>query len=302
MNYAEIQSRKGLYGWAPKLPYVLGMECYGEIVAVGSKCNNRKIGENVVIGTQFGTYAQYIVVDEIQALPAIKDFSCEQNAAFAVNYMTAWVSLVNIARIKSSDSVLIQVAAGGVGTAAVQIAKAYGCRVFGTTSCDKKIKLLEKLNVDVPINYKKTDFTEIVRSDRDGGGIDIILEVVGGDVFKKSINLLNPFGRIVVAGFASLDLNKWNPISWIKTYRSIPRASVSKLGESSTGLMATHLGYLINKPKLMTKLWLDLTDFVRKHNIKPIVGHTFHFNEIKKAHELMESRNSKGKIVIKVND
>ena len=142
MNYAEIQSRKGLYGWAPKLPYVLGMECYGEIVAIGSKCINRKIGENVVIGTQFGTYAEYIVVDEIQALPAIKDFSSEQNAAFAVNYMTAWVSLVNIARIKSSDSVLIQVAAGGVGTAAVQIAKAYGCRVFGTTSCDKKIKLL----------------------------------------------------------------------------------------------------------------------------------------------------------------
>ena len=94
MNYAEIQSRKGLYGWAPKLPYVLGMECYGEIVAIGSKCTNRKIGENVVIGTQYGTYAEYIVVDEFQALPEIVDldpapstivvFSLSRTTFFAV--------------------------------------------------------------------------------------------------------------------------------------------------------------------------------------------------------------------------
>ena len=166
--------------------------------------------------------------------------------------MTAWVSLIDLARLRPSDSVLIQVAAGGVGTAAVQIAKAFGCRVFGTASSDEKIRLLKELNVDVPINYKKSDFTEIIRNDRNGGGVDVVLEVVGGTVFKKSRELLNPFGRIVVAGFASLDLIKWNPLSWLKTYRAIPRASVSKLGESSTGFMATHLGYLLKKPKLMT--------------------------------------------------
>ena len=302
LNYAEIQSRKGLYGWAPKLPYTLGMEGYGEVVEVGSECNQRQVGDLVIIGTQFGSYAEYIVVEESQALPAISHFTPEENAAFAVNYMTAWVSLMDIARVRPSDSVLIQVAAGGVGTAAVQIAKAFGCRVFGTVSSDEKIRLLEDLNVDVPINYKKTDFTDIIRSDRDGGGVDVVLEVVGGDVFKKSRDLLNPFGRIVVAGFASLDLKKWNPLSWLKTYISIPRASVTKLGESSTGFMATHLGYLLKKPELMTKIWNDLSDFTEKHSIKPIVGHIFNFTEISKAHELMESRKSKGKIVIKVSD
>ena len=302
LNYAEIQSRKGLYGWAPKLPYTLGMEAYGEVVEVGPECNQRQVGDLVIIGTQFGSYSEYIIVDEPQALPAISNFTPEENAAFAVNYMTAWVSLMDIARLRPSDSVLIQVAAGGVGTAAVQIAKAFGCRVFGTASSDEKIRLLEDLNVDVPINYKKTDFVEIVRSDQDGGGVDVVLEVVGGDVFKKSRDLLNPFGRIVVAGFASLDLNKWNPLSWLKTYRSIPRASVAKLGESSTGLSATHLGYLLKKPDLMTKIWNDLSEFTEKHNIRPIVGHTFNFSDISKAHELMESRKSKGKIVVKVSE
>ena len=302
LNYAEIQSRKGLYGWAPKLPYILGMECYGEIIQTGSKCTKRKQGDLVIVGTQFGSYAEYIVVDENQALPAIQNFTSEENAAFAVNYMTAWVSLIDIARLKSSDTVLIQVAAGGVGTAAVQIAKSFGCKVFGTASSDEKIELLKTLNVDVPINYKTTDFSKIIRNNMDGNGVDVILEVVGGDVFKKSINLLNPFGRIVVAGFASLDLKKWNPISWINTYKSIPRASVTKLGESSTGFMATHLGYLLKKPDLMTKVWSELIDFTLKHKIKPIIGHTFSFSEIPKAHELMESRNSKGKIVIQVAD
>ena len=83
LNYAEIQSRKGLYGWAPKLPYTLGMEGYGEVVEVGSECNQRQVGDSVIIGTQFGSYAEYIVVEESQALPAISHFTPEENAAFA---------------------------------------------------------------------------------------------------------------------------------------------------------------------------------------------------------------------------
>ena len=91
-------------------------------------------------------------------------------------------------------------------------------------------------------------------------------------------------------------------MSWLKTYRSIPRASVSKLGESSIGIMATHLGYLLKKPDLMTMIWNELSEFINKHNIKPIVGHIYSFRDIPKAHDLMESRKSKGKIVIRVSD
>lgn len=300
INFAEIQSRKGLYGWAPKLPYILGMEAYGEIIESSPEISNNRIGEKVIVGTQFGCYAEIITVPESQALPIIPGFTPNENAAFAVNYLTAWVALIKMAKIQPTDTVLIQAAAGGVGTAAVQIAKAFGCTVIGTASTNKKIELLKKLGVDIPINYKYNDFAEVIRSKTNGAGVDLVLEVVGGEVFRKSRELLNPFGRIVVAGFASLNLNKWNPMSWWKTWKAIPRASVSSLGESSTGLMATHLGYLLKNPELMESTWNDLTQFVKTHSIKPIIGHTFAFEDLPEAHRLMESRKSHGKIVVTV--
>ena len=276
------------------------MEAYGEIVEISPGIAKDRIGEKVILGTQFGTYAEFITIPESQILNVIPDYTPNENAAFPVNYLTSWVALMEMARLRSSDRILIQAAAGGVGTAAVQIAKAYGCIIFGTASTDDKIELLKKIGVDYPINYLKNDFYEIIKKNTEQDGIDVVLELVGGEVFQKSIQLLNPFGRIIVAGFASLNLNKWNPVSWWKTWKAIPRASVANLGESSTGLLATHLGYLLKKPDLLISTWEQLVEFVDSNTIKPIIGEVFNFEEISKAHQLIESRGSKGKIVINV--
>ncbi|SVC62193.1 uncharacterized protein METZ01_LOCUS315047, partial [marine metagenome] len=246
LNYAEVQSRKGLYGWAPKLPYTLGMEAFGYVDMIGESVNSRKVGERVIVGCQYGTYAEKIVIPERQALSPIISFSDDENSAFAVNYLTAWVALMKVARLKSNDTVLVHAAAGGVGTAAVQIAKKFGCNVIGTASKNEKIEMLNNLGIDMAINYLHEDFEEIIKHKMNNNGVDVVLEVVGGDVFKKSMKLLNPFGRTVVAGFASLNLKKMNPISWVNTWKDIPRAKVADLAESSTGLLATHLGYLLN--------------------------------------------------------
>jgi synaptic vesicle membrane protein VAT-1 len=301
INYAEILSRKGMYGWAPKLPYTLGMEAFGEIDSLGEGVTHSQIGEQVIVGTQFGSYAEKIVVKERQVLPVIKSFSSEENAAFAVNYLTAWVSLFEMARIRPTDSILIQAAAGGVGTAAVQLAKHFGCTVFGTASRDEKIKLLSNLNIDGAVNYRTQDFENEIKRFTGGNGVDVILEVVGGEVYKKSLRLLNPLGRIVIVGFASMNFQKWNPISWLKTWRDMPKASIMKMSEKSYGVMATHLGYLLPDEKQLKRTWKELCTFVEAHDIKPLVGHTFDFDEIIKAHELMESRSSHGKIVINVS-
>ncbi len=300
INYAEILSRKGLYGWAPKLPYILGMEAYGEIDAVGHGAEHRRAGEKVIVGAQYGSYAEYIVVPEPQALPAIDFYSAEENAAFAVNYMTAWVSLFKMARLQPNDRVLIQAAAGGVGTAAVQLAKHFGCTVYGTAGSDDKLDRLYKLNINHAVNYRKHDFEQAIRAQTNGEGIDVILEMVGGEVYRKSVNLLAPFGRVVVAGFASLDLQKWNPVSWWKTWRAIPRANVSQMATKSYGVLASHLGYQLDDTPRLLNTWQELTTFVQTHQIRPVVGATFSFNNIAKAHELMESRQSYGKIVVKV--
>jgi len=276
------------------------MEAYGEIVEISPGIAKDRIGEKVILGTQFGTYAEFITIPESQILNVIPDYTPNENAAFPVNYLTSWVALMEMARLRSSDRILIQAAAGGVGTAAVQIAKAYGCIIFGTASTDDKIELLKKIGVDYPINYLKNDFYDIIKKNTEEDGIDVVLELVGGEVFQKSIKLLNPFGRIIVAGFASLNLNKWNPVSWWKTWKAIPRASVANLGESSTGLLATHLGYLLKKPDLLISTWEQLVKFADSNTIKPIIGEVFNFEEISKAHQLIESRGSKGKIVINV--
>jgi NADPH2:quinone reductase len=301
VNYAEVLSRKGLYGWAPTLPYVPGMEGAGEIETLGPGVTGRRIGEAVIVGAQHGCYAQAVCVPAHQALPALDDFTLHENAAFAVNYVTAWVSLMEMARLRPSDVVLVQAAAGGVGTAAVQLAKAFGCTVYGTAGADGKLGLLKRLGADVAINNRTTDFEAEVRRCSAGRGVDVVLEVVGGEVYRKSLRLLSPMGRVVVVGFAGLDLRKWSPLSWWRTWRDIPRARVAELAVRSTGVLATHVGYLLPERERLAGLWADLVWYVKRHHIRPVVGSTFPFARMADAHALLESRRSTGKIVIELS-
>ncbi len=300
LNFAEVLSRKGLYRWAPKLPYVPGMEAYGVIDAVGEGASHRNVGEKVLVGAQFGCYAEAVVVPEAQALPAIDFYSPDENAAFLVNYMTAWVALFEMARLRPADLVLIHAAAGGVGSAAVQLAKRFGCKVFGTAGSEEKIDLLNKLGVDHAVNYRRQDFEAEFREKTDGRGVDVVLELVGGEVYRKSLNLLAPFGRIVVAGFASLDLNRWNPVSWWQAWRALPKARLLDMGVRSYGVLSTHLGYLLSDMAVLRQSWEALRSFVEVHQIRPVIGATYRFDEMARAHERMESRKSFGKIVLHV--
>ncbi len=306
INYAEVLSRKGLYGWAPRLPYVLGMEACGRIEEVGAGVKERCVGEQVIVGAQSGCYAERIVVPAAQALPAIPDYSLEENAAFAVTFLTAWVSLMEMARLRPTDRVLITAAAGGVGTAAVQLAKAFGCTVYAAAGSEAKLEMLRELGADAAISYGEPGFADRVRAaDEAAGttapaGIDVVLEVVGGHVFHDSLNLLAPFGRVVVAGFAGYHLRWWNPLSWWRTWRDMPRADVAGLAVASRGVLACHIGYLLKDPEGMSRLWDDLTAFVAAHAIRPVVGATFELDDIAAAHRLMESRRSTGKIVVRV--
>lgn len=298
LNYAEIQSRKGLYGWAPKRPYIPGMEAYGVIEEIADDVRGLQLGMQVIVIGQYGCYAEQVVVPSAQILPAFETFTPSENAAYAVQFMTAWVALMEVCRLRPSDRVLIQAAGGGVGTAAVQLAKAHGCEVFGTASKDSKLDLIRTLGADHAINYSTEDFTDRIRKITSGQGVDVVLEVVGGEVFRKSLALLNPFGRLVVIGFASLSLNKLNPLSWWKTWKAIPRVKIDAMASASQVVGASHLGYLLKDTERMNRIWSDLTAFTTKHGLKPVVGHEFKFEEMGKAHALMESRNSTGKIVV----
>ena len=300
INYAEVLSRRGLYGWAPKLPYVPGMEAAGHIEAVGAGVDPSRVGARVVVGAQTGAYAEAMVVRDAQALPAVATWSVEENAAFSVNWMTAWVSLMEMARLRPSDRVLISPAGGGVGTAAVQIASRFGCDVLAMAGSDAKLGRVRALGAHVTLNYRSPGWRQQLAAEASNRRVDVALEMVGGAVFRAAAGTLAPFGRVVVAGYAELDYAWWNPWSWWTAWRGMPRLSLDQMLKGSNGIMSTHLGYLLRDAHLMGRVWAELLAFTAEHGIRPVVGHVLPFDKVADAHRLMESRESFGKIVLKV--
>lgn len=300
INYAEILSRKGLYGWAPSRPYIPGMEGSGIIERAGANVDPARIGQAVVVGTQSGCYAEKVVVPQERALPALVHLSPAENAAFAVNYMTAWVALMELANIQPGESVLITAAAGGVGTAAVQIAAHSDCRVYGMAGSLHKVARVMVCGAHDAFNYRQANAFADLRAV--SGGVDVVLEVVGGQIFRDSFRALNPFGRIVVAGFASLDFRLWNPWSWWRTWRDIPRFGLTDMAEKTCGVMASHLGYLLDQPQRLHAIFGRLCAFMEHHDIRPVVGRIFPLEQAAEAHAFVESRESVGKVLLAVGE
>ena len=300
LNYAEVLSRKGLYGWTPERPYILGMEGAGVIEALGEGVEGRDVGERVLFGTQCGSYAELIAIDSARALPAVGDFTLEENAAFGVNYLTAWISLMEMARARSSDRVLVTAAAGGVGTATVQIASKFGCEVIALAGSDSKLKTARELGAALAVRYGDSSFPERLGAAVGPSGVDIVVETVGGDVFKACAKAVAPFGRVVVVGYANLDYKLWNPASWWRAWRGVPRMGLETMYKGSKGLLSTHLGYLLPDVDRVRHVWDDLTEFTQRHEIRPLVGHVLALDDVAAAHRLMESRASVGKIVLRV--
>ena len=298
INFADVLSRKGLYGWAPKKPYILGMEGSGIIDSIGKGINPARLGQKVMVACQYGCYAEKVVVPDDQAIPVFSQYDMAQSAAFLINYMTAWIGLIEMARLQPTESVLITAAAGGVGTAAIQIASKLGSQVYGLTGREEKVQYIINIGAKKAFNYQNKDW--IVDFMSSVGGADVILEMVGGDVYKACLKVLNVFGRLAVVGFASLDLHYWNPVSWWRTWRDIPRVNIMEIAVKSAGLMASHLGYLLKKQEIMLRVFDDLKLFIEENEIKPVISKIFPLEEAEKAHTLVESRKSTGKVLLKI--
>lgn len=300
LNFAEVLSRKGLYGWAPKRPYVLGMEAAGRVQAVGAGVDPSRVHERVMVGAKSGAYAELMAVHASQALPVPDGWSVEEAAAFPVNWATAWVGLVEMGRMRPTDRVLVSPAGGGVGTAAVQIASRWGCEVLALAGSDEKLERVRALGASLTLNYRAEGWRARLEERTRPRGVDLALEMVGGGVFRAVADSLAPFGRVVVSGYAELDYALWNPLSWWRAWRGMPRMGLMRMLERSNGMLSTHLGYLLADPALMTRVFGELWAFVARHGLRPQVGHVLAFDRVAEAHRLMESRSSYGKIVLRM--
>ncbi|WP_394739176.1 quinone oxidoreductase family protein [Natronococcus roseus] len=284
INFADVMQRRGVYPGGPEAPYIPGMEAAGTVDATAEDVDLDE-GDRVVAMLDRGGYAEYATANAQMLFPIPEGMSFEEAAGFPVQFLTAHSCLFEWGELEEGESVLIQAAAGGVGTAAVQLASNAGAEVFGTASSEEKLELAAELGCDHPIQYTETDFRETVEAETDGEGVDLVLESVGGDVFERSLDAMAHFGRMVTFGVASGE-----PAS----------AENRRLLFENKSVRGFHLGQAaMHDPSRIMQAVPELTEGLASGDLEVIVGESFPLEEAADAHQYIEDRKSSGKVLLK---
>lgn len=301
VNFADVLARQGIYPDAPKRPFVPGYEVSGVVQALGPSVRGFREGDRVAAFTRFGGYAEIAVTDARFAIPLEVGIDFTTGAAVPVNFSTAYHCLFHTGPLFRGDRVLIHAAAGGVGLAAVQMAKAAGAVVFGTAGSEEKVEFLRKQGVDHPIDYRRRNFVAEVREVTAGEGIDVILDSIGGHMIGQDLRVLRAGGRIVSLGLAAAAGK--NRAAMLRELLSAPRLQPIKLLESSRGFFGVNILRIFDhRPELGALLLRKAFDEMAAGRARPVIAAEIPLEEAGEAHLLLQSRASIGKIVLKVRE
>ena len=263
VNYADVLIRQGRYPQPPPLPTVPGSEIAGEVD-----------GRRVMALPPGGGYAEVVAVDPASLVPLPDGATFEEGASFLLTFLTAWIPLTRQVRIERGTVVLVHSASGGVGSAAVQLAKHLGARVIATASTDEKRRVALDLGADEAYGYE----------DFEGVRADVVYDLVGGEVFARSLGVLNPLGTLLAIGFAG---GWWEPLD--------PAPLVGR----NLGVVGFYLGRLMrHRPELVRAATDELVALWEAGAFRPLVGSTFPLADAAAAHRLMEERRHVGKVVL----
>lgn len=304
LNYADILARRGWYTWAGKPPICPGFEFSGKIIQAGPD-TSMKAGDQVFGVVKFGAYSTHLIAEEKRVFKLPPKMSLEQAAAIPAVYLTAWHSISEIMRARKGEDILIQAAAGGVGTAATQLAKNLGLTIYGTASSDEKLEFARKNGVDYTINYKEKDFAEEILKITGGKGIKYVLDSLGGVPLRRGYELLSETGHLVTIGGADIVPSGKGPfgiLGYIDTLVSLfkegwfhPHSMIAD-NKSLSGvqilLLWDHLEYLRKKMN-------EITDLFNRGVVAPYIDKIFTFDEAGQAQQYIESRKSRGKVLLK---
>ncbi len=299
LNYADVSARLGTYPDTPPLPGVIGYEVVGRIDALGDGVGGLAAGQRVAALTRFGGYATAAVTDA-RAVVAIPD-DMDPGVAVAIPTQggTAWYCAEEMVRLHEGDHVLVQAAAGGVGTFLVQIAKRRGCIVYGTAGSAAKLDYLRALGVDHPIDYRREDFAPAVRRLRGDAGLDVVFDSLGGSAVRKGLALLGPGGRIVCFGAAEREAG---PLQFARDLRFAASFGVVHpipLLTSSRSLLGVNMLRIADgRPDTLGRVLRAVAERVIAGDLRPTVGGRFGVDRIADAHEFLAGRGSTGKIVV----
>jgi NADPH:quinone reductase-like Zn-dependent oxidoreductase len=304
INFADTLARIGLYPDAPKVPCVVGYEVAGEIESVGEGVDSHQVGDRVMAGTRFNGQAELLTVPADQALPLPKKLSFEEGAAFPVNYGTAYAALVVMGGLKEGERVLIHAAAGGVGTAATQVAHRIGAEIFGTASASKHDAIREQ-GVEHPIDYRNLDFAQEVQRITGGDGLDVIMDALGPTSFRKDYRLLRPGGRLIMYGLSEVQSGsgKRDIPAALRSLARMPWATMpwwKSLGvmNENKGIFGLNMLAWWDREGSLDRVTEPLLDGLNKGDLKPVVAEAFPFDRAPDAHRMIEERRNIGKVVL----
>jgi NADPH:quinone reductase len=284
VNGPDLMQRKGLYPPPAGATDLLGLEVSGEIVALGGKVERWTAGDTVTALTNGGGYAEYCAVDAWHCLPIPKDVALLDAAGLPETFFTVWSNVFIGVNLKAGETFLVHGGAGGIGTTAIQLGKAFGAKVIATDSPQERCRICRELGADRVIDYRQEDFVEIVRKE---GGANVILDIVGGPNVERNFKAATHDGRIIQLAFAL----------------------GSKVEVNLMPLMLKRLTYTgstlrTRPPEFKARIAQELEEKVWPHiesgRIRVVTHHTFPLADAAKAHALMESSGHIGKIVLTV--
>ena len=282
LNRADLGLRRGTYRVAPEdLPIIPGREFAGTVSRLGADVRDCEVGQRVVAYPGKGGYAEYALSKASLVRPIPEGVDSVTAAAVPTVFLTAWFAFLEDAQLKSGNFALIHAASSGVGNAAIQIAKHFGAYVVATAGSEDKCRRVRELGADLVINYAANDFAPEVFRFTDGRGVDVVLEMIGGDVYNKSLQVLAPGGRLVSIGGA------------FGTIPEPPRA----LTEGRKAIRFSITNYLAAHPEGLRQLD-EFLNLIRADTFKVIIGRVFPLAEARAAQRYLESRDHFGKVVL----
>ena len=292
VNFADTMARVGLYPEAPKPPTVVGYEVAGVVSAVGDGVETIAVGQRVLAGTRFGGYSEQVVVGAGDVVRLADRLSFEQGTAVPINYATAWAGLLRYGSLQPGERVLVHAAAGGVGIAATQIAKAAGAEVHGTASPGKH-DAIRGFGVDVAHDYTKKDWH------RGLPPFDLVMDAIGGASFRTSYALLRPGGRLVVYGVSSVvEGTNRNLFHAARTMLQMPRFNPLRQLSISKSVIGLNLLALWDDAGSLDPWITPLRALIDDGTVQPVVAEVFPFDRAADAHRMLAERRNVGKVVL----
>ena len=288
VNRPDVLQRLGGYPPPPGASDIPGLEIAGKVVALGEGVTALSPGEPVTALVTGGGYAQYCAAPAVQCLPIPKGFDMAQAAALPETFFTVWVNVFERSALKAGESFLVHGGTSGIGTTAIQLAKARGARVFATAGSADKVKACEDLGAERGINYREEDFVAVVKEATDGKGVDVVLDMVGGDYVRRNLKAMAPDGRLSFIAF----------LGGAKAEVDFTAVLLKRLTITGSTLRARPVDFKAGiAAALQEKVW----PLLERGEIAPAMAASFPLEEAARAHALMESSSHIGKIVLKTD-